>query len=399
MSCNPECAECYSRPDNCTSCSTNGLIHITSNEKCGYSPSDSSDSIQDTLSCWKCGDNKYYDKVHNKCKTCPDHCSECEGEICLKCQNSEMKLSEDKKSCVWKQKSSFYNDVKKNWYSCGLNCLEWESGLTCNKWISDILHIEKGGWFWPEKHHYYDKEYKTCKKCDSSWSECKDKANFCTLWNNSTFPPIRGRWGCEDNHKIMNKEGECICPPNYIEYFNGCRSICQKLVLMNTNKPSRLILSNDIHKDLYLRIYLDQDRCKTQSDIRFIEWNFYEEYSGKDLNLGMVGQVGDMFISLTREVLHKLPINKDIKIVVDMKIYGQDENDPGNNKIIDVSDEMIIKIIPSKINIVLEGHNTVYGIHDNILIDASNTYDSDIEGMHYYLPFEFQWKCPKEVNR
>ena len=397
MNCNPECAECYARPDNCTSCSTNGLIHITSNKKCGFSPLDSTSSNQDTLSCWKCGDNKFYDTMHNKCKSCPDHWSRCEGEICLECQNSQMKLSDDKNSCVWKQKS-YYNDFAKKWLKCGLNCVEWESVQSCNKWISDILKIDKGNCFWSKEHQYYDEDHQTCKECDSNWKHCKNKANFCTKCYDSSIPLVKGRWGWQEEGKIMNKDGECVCPSNTIEYYNGCRSICQELVFMNSDKPGRLILSNNIHKNLDLRIYLDQDHWKSKSDIRFIEWNFYEEHTGTDLNLGMVGEVGDMFISLTRELLHKLPINKDIKIVVDMKIYGQDEYDPGNNKIIDVSDEMIIKIIPSKINIVLNGHNTIYGTHDNILIDASSTYDPDIEGLHYYLPFEFQWKCPKEIQ-
>lgn len=56
-------------------------------------------------------------------------------------------------------------------------------------------------------------------------------------------------------------------------------------------------------------------------------------------------------------------------------------------------------ISPSPIQVILEGVNTVYGKNDHITIDASKTYDPDLDGLHYYLPFIFNWECPSEVPR
>ena len=66
-------------------------------------------------------------------------------------------------------------------------------------------------------------------------------------------------------------------------------------------------------------------------------------------------------------------------------------------KNIELTDEMMFIVASSPINIVLRGVNTVYGSNSQISIDGSETYDSDIEGMHYYLPFMFNWECPQEI--
>jgi len=62
------------------------------------------------------------------------------------------------------------------------------------------------------------------------------------------------------------------------------------------------------------------------------------------------------------------------------------------------SDHFFFKIAISPIVVKLSGHNTVYGKNDMIKIDATGTYDPDIAGMHYYLPFQFKWKCPSLIS-
>lgn len=194
----------------------------------------------------------------------------------------------------------------------------------------------------------------------------------------------------------MNNDGHCECIPNYYEDISGnCKKSCQKLILMSETKPEKIIISNDITDELMLRLFLDSDYCKNKTDIRFIEWNFYNDLN-KDLGIRKIGEVGKMYVPLTRELLHELPINQVITLKVQMKILmTQDQSTL--SQIMDLEDEIKLLIIPSKIEIVLKGHNTVYGNDENILIDASDSYDSDIEGMHYYLPFSFSWKCPSMI--
>lgn len=172
----------------------------------------------------------------------------------------------------------------------------------------------------------------------------------------------------------------------------------EKLILLKENKTTVITLSTDITDNITVKLYLDDDHWKNKSQVRFIEWNYYIFHNHSDLNLGIVGEVGDMFVTISNELLHILPHNIEIELVIDVKITSVDEFDSSILKIVDARDYFVFKIINSDIHIVMNGHNQAYGNTESILIDASATYDPDIEGMHYYLPFEFEWKCPEIIN-
>ena len=63
----------------------------------------------------------------------------------------------------------------------------------------------------------------------------------------------------------------------------------------------------------------------------------------------------------------------------------------------ETSDTINFTIIPSPIIIVLEGHNRGYGKSEIININASNSYDPDLEGANFYQPILFQWSWPIEI--
>jgi hypothetical protein len=109
-----------------------------------------------------------------------------------------------------------------------------------------------------------------------------------------------------------------------------------------------------------------------------------------------------MRIPLTEDVLNLLPFNQNIilkvKVIASVLIKEQSTEKP-QAKIIELSDELVFKLTEAPIIIDLNGINTEYGKDDFIRIDASSTYDPDITGMHYYLPFKFKWECPNNLTK
>lgn len=106
-----------------------------------------------------------------------------------------------------------------------------------------------------------------------------------------------------------------------------------------------------------------------------------------------------MFVKFSPDILTKIVLGNEINLVVKLILSIEEKNKEFTEKprIVEVQDEITFKLVPSPIILILSGHNTVYGKNSLIIIDGSDTFDPDIEGMHYYLPFTFQWICPIEV--
>ena len=97
-----------------------------------------------------------------------------------------------------------------------------------------------------------------------------------------------------------------------------------------------------------------------------------------------------------------LPVNETIILKVKINVHLIVRNYLNQERIIknvELTDQIMFKISPSPIEVVLSGINTVYGKNSHIIIDGSETYDSDIEGLHYYLPFLFKWVCPSNIPK
>ena len=117
-----------------------------------------------------------------------------------------------------------------------------------------------------------------------------------------------------------------------------------------------------------------------------------------DLKQGRVGEVGDLFVKLNQDTLNSLPLNKVVTLKIKILLsVSEIINGLASNQIIEATDFFNFTIIQSPIIVKLSGKNTVYGRNELVAIDASETYDPDIEGMHYYLPFIFLWGWPSEI--
>ena len=105
-----------------------------------------------------------------------------------------------------------------------------------------------------------------------------------------------------------------------------------------------------------------------------------------------------MFVKLAQDTLNNLPLDKIITLKIKIILsISETINSIKSSQIIEATDSFNFTIVQSPIIVKLSGQNRAYGKNELIVIDASETYDPDIEGMHYYLPFIFKWEWPSEI--
>jgi hypothetical protein len=116
---------------------------------------------------------------------------------------------------------------------------------------------------------------------------------------------------------------------------------------------------NNIEDDIIFQTSLDNRNCNSDFEIRFIEWKFIDENDGTDLGLGHVGKVGELYLPLNKEVVSKLPLNKNVLLHVKLTLSVQQiiNNVKMHSKIVDTVDELPLKMVSSPIEIQLEGEN------------------------------------------
>ncbi|CAI2385888.1 unnamed protein product [Moneuplotes crassus] len=406
VKCSPECRECEGSITNCTSCSSTSLILF---QNTGASGKEST---------CNCIEGKFFNVNTRTCESCPQNCKHCsDNQTCTECLNDELKITSDLNGCVCTKISNYFDQTTKKCKPCGKHCHICDGPKSCQECInpSQLQNI-KGECKCFESGHYYNRNSGRCFPCDPKCKTCEEYPDYCILCNKKSGfhnEAINGKCECEGG-KTFNDKGQCVCSPGFFEVDNyECRELCIKITINDLfrdknlilNKKSTLMRDKELVRNQKIDVFIDENNCNQKilyhNHPRFIEYTFLNGTSKEDLGFGKVGEIDDIFIPLDTDNLKNLPIDEKIILRIKMRISFKETIGNFVSPVYqtELSDEIEFIISPSPINIILKGANTVYGKNDHIAIDASDTYDPDLEGLHYYLPFMFSWKCPEEIPR